>query len=87
MGCCVCGRYILCCRFFAELNTVLFRTMMDVSSSDDHVMTIEMMARLGLDPVYDRAFISDLGVLYGFDVVVQRNTGMCSCFTDCYCPD
>lgn len=73
--------------FFAELNTVLFRTMMDVSSCDDHVMTTEMMVRLGLDPVYDKGFISDLAVLYGFDVVVQRNVGMCSCFTDCYCLD
>lgn len=78
---------ILHCRFFAELNTVLFRTMMDVSSCDDHVMTTEMMTRLGLDPVYDKGFISDLAVLYGFDVVVQRNIGMCSCFTDCYCLD
>lgn len=81
---CLC---ILFCRFFAELNTVLFRTMMDVSSCDDHVMTTEMMVRLGLDPVYDKGFISDLAVLYGFDVVVQRNVGMCSCFTDCYCLD
>ena len=81
---CLC---ILFYRFFAELNTVLFRTMMDVSSCDDHVMTTEMMVRLGLDPVYDKGFISDLAVLYGFDVVVQRNVGMCSCFTDCYCLD
>ena len=85
------GAYIyimlfLYCRFFAELNTVLFRTIMDVSSCDDHVMTTETMTRLGLDLVYDKGFISDLAVLYGFDVVVQRTNGMCWC-TDCYCLD
>ena len=73
-------------RFFAELNTVLFRTMLDISSCEDHVMTIETMTRLGLDPVCDKSFISDLAVLYGFDVVVQRNNGMCWC-TDCYSLD
>lgn len=82
-GLCMCVIVInIVCRFFAELNTVLFRTMTDISSCDDHVMTTETMVRLGLDPVYDRGFISDLAVLYGFNLVVQRANGMC-CFMDC----
>jgi len=73
--------HIILYRFFAEINTVLFRTMMDISSCDDHVMTVETIEHLGLDPALDRNFLSDLAVLYGFDVVIQRSSSLC-CYPD-----
>lgn len=71
------------CRFFQELNSQLFRTMLDVSSSEDHVLTIEMVDSLGLDPVRDRQFLTELATLHRLNMNVQRPAEMFDIFSCC----
>lgn len=69
----------LCYRFFQELNSQLFRTMQDAATSEDHVLTIEMVDSLGLDPVRDKQFLTDLARVHSMNINVQRPTDMFSC--------
>lgn len=68
--------------FFQELNSQLFRVMQDAASSEDHVLTVEMVNGLGLHPVKDRLFLTELASVHRFNVNVQRPQDMadlCSC--------
>ena len=67
------------CRFFQELNSQLFRTMRDAASSEDHILTSDMVDSLGLDPVRDRQFLTDLARTYNLNVNVQRPVDMFLC--------
>ena len=67
------------CRFFQELNSQLFRTMRDAASSEDHILTSDMVDSLGLDPVRDRQFLTDLAHTYNLNVNVQRPVDMFLC--------
>ena len=72
---------LMCCvyRFFQELNGQLFRTVSDASSSEDHVLTVEMVESLGLHAVQDAYFLTELAQVYGFNITVQRPMDMFSC--------
>lgn len=65
--------------FFQELNGQLFRTVSDASSSEDHVLTVEMVESLGLHAVQDAYFLTELAQVYGFNITVQRPMDMFSC--------
>lgn len=69
--------------FFQEQNSQLFRTVMDAASSEDHVLTVEMVSSLGLDPVRDQVFLTELASVYGLNVTVQRQTSMFDFFSCC----
>ena len=58
--------------------------MHDAGSSEDHVMTTEMIDSLGLDPVRDRFFITELASLHRFNLNVQRGSEMMDLFLCCY---
>ena len=72
-----------CHRFFQEQNSQLFRTVRDASSSEDHVLTVEMVNSLGLDPVWDWVFLTELVSVYGLNVNVQRQADLCDFFSCC----
>lgn len=61
-----------------NLNDRLFRTLLDVSKSEDKQWTIEHMHTVGLDPVNDRTFIMELVDTYGIDIVAAADTLCCS---------
>ncbi|XP_055933297.1 DENN domain-containing protein 11-like [Argiope bruennichi] len=65
-------------RYFMNLNDRLFRTLLDVSKSEDKQWTIEHMHTVGLDPVNDRTFIMELVDTYGIDIVAAPDTLCCS---------
>ncbi|XP_064398551.1 DENN domain-containing protein 11-like [Halichondria panicea] len=60
--------------FFQELNCQMFRTVMDAASSEDHVLTMEMVESVGLDPLKDRQFLTELASVYDLNMTVQRST-------------
>lgn len=66
-------------RYFQELNSQLFRTVCDAASSEDHVLTVEMVDSISLHPVKDRLFLTELAKTYDLDFTVQRPTDMFSC--------
>jgi len=70
-------------RFFQELNSQLFRMMSDAASSEDHLLTLEMAESVGLDPVSDRLFLTELARLLNFDLNVQRPSDMMDLFSCC----
>ncbi len=63
-------------RFFQELNNQLFRTVRDAASSEDHVLTFEMVESIGLDPYRDTLFLTELARVYGLNMNVQRHSGV-----------
>ena len=65
--------------FFQELNSQLLRTVWDAASSEDHVLTVEMVDSIGLHPVKDKLFLTELAKAYDLDFTVQRPTDMFSC--------
>ena len=67
---------ILLYRFFQELNSQLFRTVLDAASSEDHVLTQEMIESVGMDPHKDRLFLTELARVYNLNMTVQRSTGL-----------
>ena len=69
----------LSCRFFQHLNSEIFRCLIEVSRSEDHVMTLEMVDALGLDPSRDRLFLIELASLHNLNVTVQQQKDMFSC--------
>ena len=66
-------------RFFQEMNSQLLRTVYDAASSEDHVLTVEMVDSIGLHPVKDRLFLTELAKVYDLNFTVQRPTDMFSC--------
>ena len=66
-------------RFFQELNSQLFRTVSDAASSEDHILTVEMVSGVGLDPVKDRIFLTELAKVYDLNFTVQSPTDMFPC--------
>ena len=68
------------CSFFEDLNHKLFEMLTSVSESADHVVTLEHISQIGLDPTVDRLFVANVALLHGFDVNVQRTSDMCCLF-------
>ena len=66
-------------RYFEELNSQLFRVLLEAADSEDHVLTMEMVEGVQLDPVKDRIFLTELARVYNLDYTLQRPTDMFSC--------
>ena len=66
-------------RCFQEMNSQLFRTMLDAATSEDHVLTVEMVDSVGLDPVGDKQFLIELARVHNMNLNVQRPADMFSC--------
>ena len=49
---------------------------MDATSSEDHVLTQEMVESVGLDPHKDRVFLTELANVYNLNMTVQRSSGI-----------
>ena len=71
------------CRFFRELNSQLLRTMLDAQEREDHLLTVEMVESVGLDPTRDRQFLTELASLLSLNLNVQRPTDMMDIFSCC----
>ncbi len=66
-------------RYFKELSSQLFRILLDAASSEDKILTIDMIEGVGLDPIKDRGFLVELAHLYRPCVTIQHSTDMFSC--------
>ncbi len=66
-------------RYFQQLNTELYTVLMEAHASDDHLITVEMIQALGLDPDKDRIFLTELATLHRLNVTVQRQADVFSC--------
>ena len=66
-------------RYFEELNSQLFRVLLEAAGSEDHVLTVEMVEGVQLDPIKDRLFLTELASTYGLDYTLQRPQDMFSC--------
>ena len=75
----MCALYLFHRRCFQEMNSQLFRTMHDAATSEDHVLTVEMVDSVGLDPVGDKQFLTDLARVHDMNLNVQRPADMFSC--------
>lgn len=53
--------------------------LLDAADSEDHVLTVEMVEGVQLDPVKDRLFLTELARVYSLDYTLQRPTDMFSC--------
>lgn len=53
----------------------MFRTVHDAASSEDHVLTQEMVESVGLDPYKDILFLTELARVYHLNMTVQRHSG------------
>ena len=53
--------------------------LQEVSQSEDHILTVEMIETLGLDPAKDRMFLTELASLHDLNVTVQRQKDVFSC--------
>ncbi len=52
---------------------------MEAHTSEDHLLTIDMIQALGLDPDKDRIFLTELAALHRLNVTVQRQADVFSC--------
>lgn len=66
-------------RYFQELNSQLLRVLLDAADSEDHVLTVEMVLGVQLDPVRDRLFLTELASVLQLNVTVQHHTDMFMC--------
>ena len=66
-------------RFFQQLNTELYQRLMEVSLSEDHILSMEMIDLLGLDSNRDRKFLIELAITHRLNVTVQRQSDMFTC--------
>lgn len=70
---------IIYARFFQQLNTELYQRLMEVSLSEDHILSMEMIDLLGLDSNRDRKFLIELAITHRLNVTVQRQSDMFTC--------
>ena len=59
-------------RFFVNLNNSLFQMLFEVASTENRVLTPELIRTIGLDPKGDLRFLSDLVDLYGINVLIPE---------------
>uniref|UniRef100_T1IHJ7 DENN domain-containing protein 11 n=1 Tax=Strigamia maritima TaxID=126957 RepID=T1IHJ7_STRMM len=64
--------------FFRDLNTRIFRTLLDISYSNNKEITSTLVRSMGLDPVGDRNFLIQLLETYGIDAVIMVESPCCS---------
>jgi hypothetical protein len=69
--------------FFRELNSQLLRTMIEAVEREDHLMTVDMVESVGLDPARDRNFLTELAAQLNFNLNVQRPSDMMDILSCC----
>ena len=57
--------------------------MLDAQEREDHLLTVEMVESVGLDPTRDRQFLTELASLLSLNLNVQRPTDMMDIFSCC----
>lgn len=70
-------------RFFRELNSQLLRTMLEAVDREDHLLTVDMIESVGLDPAKDRHFLTELAAQFNMNLNVQRPSDMMDFLTCC----
>jgi len=63
--------------YFRNLNTRLFRMLLDVSYSQDKQLTSNHIRSIGLDPINDRNFLIELLETYGIDAMIMAESPCC----------
>ncbi len=53
--------------------------LLDATHSEDHILTVEMVQSLQLDPVKDRLFLTELATVLQLDYTVQHHTDIFTC--------
>lgn len=53
--------------------------LLEAESAEDHLVTVEMISALGLDPNKDRIFLTELASLHRLNVTIQRQSDVFSC--------
>ena len=53
--------------------------LLDAAHSEDHVLTVEMMEGVQLDPSRDRLFVTELAKVHNLNLTVQRPVDMFTC--------
>ena len=53
--------------------------LIEAHTSEDHLVTVDTMQALGLDPNKDRIFLTELAALHRLNVTVQRQADVFSC--------
>ena len=74
---------IILSRFFQELNSQLLRTMVEAVEREDHLLTVDMVESVGLDPARDRNFLTELAAQLNFNLNVQRPSDMMDVLSCC----
>ena len=57
--------------------------MLEAVDSEDHLLTVEMVESVGLDPIRDRHFLTELAALLNFNLNVQRPSDMMDILSCC----
>ena len=55
------------------------RVLLDAADSEDHVLTVEMVQSVQLDPIKDRLFLTELASVLQLDLTVQHNADIFTC--------
>ncbi len=53
--------------------------LLEAVDSEDHVLTVEMVEGVQLNPVKDRHFLTELARVHSLDYTLQRPRDMFSC--------
>lgn len=65
--------------YFQELTSQLLRVLLEAADSEDHVLTVEMVQSVQLDPARDRLFLTQLATVLHLDLTVQQNADVFTC--------
>ena len=57
--------------------------MLEAVDQEDHLLTVDMVESVGLDPVKDRQFLTELAAQLNFNLNVQRPSDMMDIFSCC----
>ena len=53
--------------------------LLEAADSEDHVLTVEMVQSVQLDPARDRLFLTQLATVLHLDLTVQQNADVFTC--------
>ena len=53
--------------------------LLDAADSEDHVLTVEMVRGIQLDPIKDRFFLTELARVLELNLTVQHQADMFTC--------
>lgn len=70
-------------RYFLSLNNLLFNTLMEVSRTPTKLWTRSHMKIVGLNPIQDYEFLSELIKIYGIDIHLCIENYFCPSLSSC----